>query len=112
MQHTTLFGDPNGFAYRNTMKTVEDFASIEGAVGEIGDDRTVTMLFADPIVDYFMLILIAYACIVMLRERKSGFWQLVRSTPNGRLRFALNRVGVLFAFSLVSTVYSYSIKGL
>ena len=107
MQHTSIFGDPNSFAYRNTLKTVADFAPIEGAVGTLGDDRSITSIFADPIADYLMLLFMAAVGIVMLKERKSGLWQLVRALPRGRKRLALSRILTLLAAAFLATIFIF-----
>lgn len=107
MQHTSIFGDPNSFAYRNTIKTVKDFAAIDGARGSLGDDRAVTSVFDDPIADYLMLLFMAACCVIMLKERRSGLWQLVRSTANGRARLAGSRIATLFVCSILATVFIF-----
>ncbi|MBR3382584.1 MAG: hypothetical protein IKG85_06050 [Clostridia bacterium] len=107
MQHTSIFGDPNSFAYRNTIKTVKDFEAIDGARGTLGDDRAVTSVFDDPIVDYLMLIFMMLVSVLMLKERKSGLWQLVRSTPNGRAGLAGSRIAALLAAALLATVFIF-----
>ena len=108
MQNTSIFGsDPNSFAYRNTIKTVEDFEPIDGAVGTLGDDRSITSIFADPIADYLMLLFMAVVGIVMLKERKSGLWQLVRSLPRGRERLAVSRIVTLLAAALLATLFIF-----
>ena len=107
MQHTSIFGDPNSFAYRNTIKTVKDFASIDGATATIGDDRSITAIFADPRVDYLMLLFLAAVSLVMLKERKSGLWQLVRATPRGRARLGFDRIVTMFFAALLATVFIF-----
>ncbi|MBO6061505.1 MAG: hypothetical protein J6P98_05260 [Clostridia bacterium] len=107
MQHTSIFGDPSSFAYRNTVKTVKDFAAIDGAVGALGDDRAVTSVFDDPIADLLMLLFMASACILMLKERRSGLWQLVRATEKGRAQLALERILTLFVCALLATVFIF-----
>ncbi|MBQ3938706.1 MAG: hypothetical protein II724_05095 [Clostridia bacterium] len=107
MQHTSIFGDPNSFAYRNTIKTVRDFAAIDGAVGTLGDDRAVTSVFDDPTADHLMLLFMAAVSILMLRERRSGLWQLVRAAEKGRAHLALSRVLTLFVGALLATQFIF-----
>lgn len=107
LQHTSIFGDPTSFAYRNTIKTVRDFEAIDGARGALGDDRAVTSVFDDPIADYLMLLFMAACCVIMLKERRTGLWQLVRSTKHGRARLAGSRIVILFICSLLATVFIF-----
>ena len=107
LQHTSIFGDPTSFAYRNTIKTVKDFEAIDGARGALGDDRAVTSVFDDPIADYLMLLFMAAFCVIMLKERRTGLWQLVRSTKHGRARLAGSRIVILFICSLLATVFLF-----
>lgn len=107
LQHTNIFGDPTSFAYRNTIKTVRDFEAIDGARGALGDDRAVTSVFDDPIADYLMLLFLAACCVIMLKERRTGLWQLMRSTKNGRARLAGSRIVILFICSLLATVFIF-----
>lgn len=107
MQRTSLFGDPNSFSYRNLIKTVKDFEPIDGAVGELGDDRAVTSVFDDPIADYLMLVFMAAVSVIMLKERRSGLWQLVRASKNGRGRLALERTLTLFVCAFLATLFIF-----
>ncbi len=107
MQHTSIFGGINSFANRNVIKTVKDFAAIDGARGELGDDRAVTSVFDDPVADFLMLLFMAAASVIMLKERRSGLWHLVRATENGRARLALWRILTLFVCALLATVFIF-----
>ena len=107
MQRTSVFGDPNSFAYRNTIKTVKDFERIEGARGTLGDDRAVTSVFDDPIADYLMLAYMAVISVLMLAERKSGLWQLVRAAKHGRASLASERVLTLFIAAFSATLFIF-----
>lgn len=105
LQRTTLFGDPNSFAYRNTIKTVNDFAAIDGAVGSLGDDRAITSVMNDHTADYLILIFMLTVSVLMLKERRTGLWQLVRATPSGRSTLALYRIATLLISALFATVF-------
>ncbi len=107
MQRTSVFGDPNSFAYRNTVKTVKDFAMIDGAHGTLGDDRAITSVFDDPIADYLMLAFMTVISVLMLAERKSGLWQLVRATKRGRANLAIERVFTLFIAAFLATLFIF-----
>ncbi|MBR0135917.1 MAG: hypothetical protein IJM18_06925 [Clostridia bacterium] len=107
MQHTSIFGDPSSFAYRNTVKTVKDFAAIDGAVGTLGDDRAVTSVFDDPIADHLMLLFMTVVSVLMLRERRNGLWQLVRATAKGRAHLAFSRILTLLAAALLATLFIF-----
>ncbi len=108
MQRTTLFGDPNSFAYRNTIKTVNDFAAIDGAVGRLGDDRAITSVMSDPTADYLILIFMLTVSVLMLKERRSGLWQLVRATPKGRGALAVSRLLTLLAASILAVLLVFA----
>lgn len=107
MQRSKLFGDPDSFAYRNVLKTVADFSAIDGARGTLGDDRAVTAVFDDPITDYLVLLFMAVICVLMLAERKSGLWQLIRATRTGRARLALERIFTLFVSAILATGFLF-----
>lgn len=48
LQTVSLFGDPDSISYKNTVKTSEDFAALDGIQVTAGHDRAVTSFLTIP----------------------------------------------------------------
>lgn len=104
LQSVSLFADPDSAAYKNTVKTAEDFSALKGVEVSAGHDRAVTVFFEDKWTDYSILILIFVVCGAFVAERKEGLWPMIHAASGGRSRLALRRIGILLAASWIATV--------
>ena len=104
LQSVSLFADPNSTAYRNTVKTAEDFHAMDGVSVSMGHDLAVTEVFADKWADYSIVILICVVCGLFVAERKEGLWPMINAAPGGRWKLVCKRIGILFAAAWIGTV--------
>mgnify|MGYP003290259244 CR=1 FL=1 len=104
LQSVSLFADPDSNAYQNTVKTAEDFHSMDGVSVSLGHDLAVTEVFADKWADYSIVILICVVCGLFVAERKEGLWPMIYAAPGGRWKLVCKRLGILFAAAWIGTV--------
>ena len=104
LQSVSLFADPDSAAYQNTVKTAEDFHSMEGVSVSLGHDLAVTEVFSDKWADYSIVILICVVCGLFVAERKEGLWPMIYAAPGGRWKLVCKRIGILFAAAWIGTV--------
>ena len=104
LQSVSLFADPDSVAYQNTVKTAEDFHTMDGVSVSMGHDLAVTEVFADKWADYSIVILICVVCGLFVAERKEGLWPMIYAAPGGRWKLVCKRIGILFAAAWIGTV--------
>lgn len=104
LQSVSLFGDPDSVAYKNTVKTAEDFREMRSVTVSVGHDLSVTEFFSDKWTDYSIVILMCVVCGMFLAERKEGLWSMIHATSGGRGKLALCRTGILLAAAWIGTV--------
>ena len=104
LQSVSLFADPDSVAYQNTVKTAEDFQSMDGVPVSMGHDLAVTEVFADKWADYSIVILICVVCGLFVAERKEGLWPMIYAAPGGRWKLVCKRIGILFVAAWIGTV--------
>lgn len=103
----SIFNDPDSFSGRNIIKTANEFEALEGVSLTLGADGAISAFMDFSITDYLLLAVLVLICISFLDERKKGLWGVVHSAPNGRLRLALQRVGILLGVSVIGVVLLY-----
>ena len=104
LQTVSLFSDPDSIGYKNTVKTAEDFAKMQGVAVTAGHDLAVTEFFTDKWTDYSIIIVICVVCGLFLSERKEGLWPMIHASSGGRWKIALRRTGLLFAAAWIGTL--------
>lgn len=104
LQSVSLFSDPDSIAFKNTVKTAEDFAKMQDVEITAGHDMAVTEFFADKWSDYSILIVICVVCGLLLAERKEGLWPMIHATSGGRRKMAVQRTLILLAAAWLSTL--------
>lgn len=100
----SIFNDPDSFSGRNIILTAEEFQALEGVSLTLGADGAISAFMDFAITDYLLLAVQMLICISFLDERKKGLWSVVHATPNGRMRLALQRTGILFGVSAISVL--------
>ena len=103
LQAVSFFSDPNSVAYKNTVKTAEDFNVMKGVTLTPGRDLAVTRVFQDDLADYSILLLLGLVCGLFLAERKSGLWPAIHAAPGGRAKLAGKRIAILLIAAFVGT---------
>lgn len=103
----SIFNDPDSFSGRNIIKTANEFEALEGVSLTLGADGAISAFMDFSITDYLLLAVLVLICISFLDERKKGLWGVVHSAPNGRLRLAFQRAGILLGVSVIGVVLLY-----
>ena len=103
----SIFNDPDSFSGRNIIKTANEFEALQGVSLTLGADGAIAAFMDFSITDYLLLAVLVLICISFLDERKKGLWSVVHATPNGRLRQALQRAGILLGASVIGVVLLY-----
>lgn len=103
LQSVSLFSDPDSVAYKNTVKTAEDFEKMRTVQVSAGHDLAVTEFFTDKWTDYSILILVCVVCGSFVGERKEGLFSMIHAASGGRMRMALKRTGILLAAAWIGT---------
>lgn len=100
----SIFNDPDSFSGRNIILTAEEFQALEGVSLTLGADGAISAFMDFAITDYLLLAVLMLICISFLDERKKGLWSVAHAAPNGRLRLALQRTGILLGVSAISVL--------
>lgn len=103
----SIFNDPDSFSGRNIILTAEEFQALEGVSLTLGADGAISAFMDFSITDYLLLSVLMLICISFLDERKKGLWSVVHAAPNGRLRLALGRTGILLGVSVIGVLLLY-----
>lgn len=103
----SIFNDSDSFSGRNIILTAEEFQALEGVSLTLGADGAISAFMDFSITDYLLLSVLMLICISFLDERKKGLWSVVHAAPNGRLRLALGRTGILLGVSVIGVLLLY-----
>ena len=108
LQATSLFSsDPNTFVYRNILKTAKDFAFCTADGVRIGNFRAVQNWLGFSAADWAFLAAMILLVMSYLDERKKGLSAILRSSPSGRAKLQLARLGNLLLYSGIMTLLLY-----
>lgn len=103
----SIFNDTDSFSGRNIILTAEEFQALEGVSLTLGADGAISAFMDFSVTDYLLLAVLMLICISFLDERKKGLWSVVHAAPNGRLRLALRRTGILLGVSVIGVLLLY-----
>ncbi len=92
---TSIFSDPDSFAYRNIQKTLRDFASFRDIQLQPVKARAFLLYFQNLAAELSLAVWMLAAVVVILKDRRNGLWPVIHALPNGRWHLALQRVGIL-----------------
>lgn len=106
----SLFMNEGTFAYKNTIKTAEDFYDLQWVNVTVGHDLAVTEVLSDNWTDIIALFPVFLVCGLFLAERKKGLISLVYATPGGREKLALKRMITLLLTSFISIAVLFGAK--
>lgn len=83
----SVFGDKNGFSYKNIYKTADDYRRLADTELKIGNDYPLTSVFSYKATDWFLVLMIFLLCFFIFREeREKGLYNLVRTSRFGKLK--------------------------
>ncbi len=101
----SIFADKESFAYRNAMKTAEDYGVLDGRVSpEPGPSKGVE-LYMDSFMTAVLIMLVMLVLVneLVIRERESGQMNLLSSTLKGRGTHCTVKLAVCLVSSFLVT---------
>lgn len=107
MNTISIFSQPNSFSSRNIQKTAEDFFPLSHLTLSVGIDEGITRFLSFRLADYAALLMMVIISWQLLAERKSGLWEIVHCTREGRTRLAVRRCFMLLFSSVVICIFIY-----
>ena len=110
MQASSIFGaNRNSFAYRNILKTAEDFSSCTSEGIRLGNDRAIEDWMRSTVADWGFLGLILLMVMSFMEERTRGLTAIIRTCSAGRGKLQLSRMMILLAFCAGMTLFLYAL---
>ena len=104
MLNISIFSDEVSFAYKNIVKTEQDYNRImEVTLSDINDYAVDAFLEYD-VIYIFGFIIMMFTVLSFLDERKRGLWQIVHTCRNGRLKIVLNRLFILAWVAVITEI--------
>ena len=92
----SVFGDKNGFSYKNIYKTAEDYRRLADTELKIGNDYPLTSVFGYKATDWFLVLMIFLLCFFIFREeREKGLYNLVRTSRFGKLKTVFAKLSAM-----------------
>ena len=107
MSIISIFSEENSLSKLNIEKTVEDYSVLKSVELEIGNDKPLTSVLEFDLAHYLMLFFVIVLVLAFLEERRKGLWNVVYSTPKGRLTLALRRSGILIFAIAAANIIMY-----
>lgn len=102
----SVFGDKDGFSYKNIYKTAEDYKPLAGTELKIGNDYPLTSVFGYKAADWFLILLVFLLCFFMFREeREKGLYKLVRTSQFGKLKTVCAKLAAMLLLTAVLTAF-------
>lgn len=119
MLSLSIFSDTSSFAYKNIMKTYDDFWSVKDVTPVKVRDEAMNSFMRYNKMSYTGFFAIAFVVLYFFEERKKGMWHIVHSSKRGRKRLAAVRIGILsfysvmisFVMTLSSLIVGFGIYG-
>ena len=109
MQIVSIFNKKGTFAYRNIVKTPNDFVHLRGIELKLGDETGIVSSTQYRFTDLSIVALIFLLCVfIFLMEKESGLIKLTKATKNGHVPVILSKLTVL---AVTTTVFSLIFYG-
>lgn len=102
-----LLSNRDSYLYRNIEKTVRDFTNLRHQVLEVGENRGVVLFGQFELTDFLLLGYGIYLILMFTGEYRKGLSLLVFSTPKGRGRLGVARLGILITGLFGMTLLLY-----
>ena len=107
MLKSSLFEGKNTFLKKNVNKTVKDYGNIKDLQLKLCNREWLLSWTGQTEVNYFILLPVLYVVLQFFADRKNGLCHMVRSTANGRVVLALQRLGIFFGVSAGTVLILY-----
>lgn len=109
MTRSSLFGTPGTYSYRNALLTPGAYADLKGIILPAADSEGVLFATEQRITDVFiLLILIAAAISMLIKERSSGTLMLIKPAKRGYLDTIAAKLAVMLLIAAGVTVLFYA----
>lgn len=103
-----MFNKTNTFAYRNILKTVEDFKGLESIKLELGNEKGILAITDYHIVDILVIIILFLLCYYLfVEEREKGLIELLKANKKGRRPVVIAKLILLQATTIGMTLLFY-----
>ena len=102
MKTLSFFADEDSFNYRNIIKTTEDFSRLSADNVGYGRSKGILLALRFGITDILLFLLIVIFGVKLISsERESGFFPLLQSTANGKIRLAAAKLSAVILSGLL-----------
>lgn len=105
-----LFSNPDSFAYKNIIRTEQDFSAMRGRELMPGNNRAFLSVMADQWTLILQILFMLAAAIAMTEDRKDGLWQIIHASPKGRWNLAAKRALLMLVLAGAGTAALYGGK--
>lgn len=108
MLSVSIFYEKDSFAYRNIVKTVQDFTPLRSLPLDLGLEEGLTTGSQWWSTDIAMAVMLFLLCTILFHlEKEEGLTPLIRATRNGKLRTYGAKLTVLSVLTVVLTLLFY-----
>lgn len=108
MKTLSFFADEDSFNYRNIIKTTEDFSRLSADNVGYGRSKGILLALRFGITDILLFLLIVIFGVKLISsERESGFFPLLQSTANGKIRLAAAKLSAVILSGLLAALLLY-----
>lgn len=103
----SIFSKEDSFTQRNIIKTASQFEILDNTVISIDKNGALEAFFTCRFTDYLLLLFLLLIVLSFMDERRIGLWSIIHSSPEGRIRLGIIRIGILFSSSTIATLILY-----
>ncbi|QNU66028.1 hypothetical protein EHE19_014215 [Ruminiclostridium herbifermentans] len=108
MQSVSIFSQEGTFAYRNILKTPNDFRHLKDIKLKLGDETGIISATQYRFTDLSMAAIIFLMCVfIFIIEKESGLIRLTKSTKNGHVPVIVSKITVLVVTTAVLSLLFY-----
>jgi len=103
----SIFNRKGTFAYKNILKTAEDYKDLKNIKLELGNFLWIEDISNYEYINIFIVLTIIIIVFSFIDDRKKGMKELINSTKNGRRKLTINRTFALLVSSIGSCLILY-----
>lgn len=108
MQSVSVFNKKGTFAFRNIIKTPNDFRHLKAIKLKLGDETGIVSSTQYKFTDLSIAAIIFLVCVyIFLMEKESGLIKLTKASRNGHIHVILSKLTVLAATTAVLSLIFY-----
>lgn len=108
MQSVSIFNQKGTFAYRNILKTPNDFRHLKDIKLKLGDETGIVSATQYRFTDLSIAAIIFLMCVfIFIIEKESGLIRLTKSTKNGHVPVIISKITVLTVTTAVLSLLFY-----